>query len=209
MISQTLKTYTNKKLYLINKYHYMAIITLGFSKNLPFHILSFVLVEKLCLVDYMVVMVTWMSLWWNCSLLHGLQTTISCQSFGEHSWLGHTGFKTAVNEFWYSWWNTELMSTVRQHNWQEKWIINPSKKVLQFKFEGWYLSCYWSMKKETGIIEKLDYCSLQWCAICRDYVIMECAVLLNIGQSQKWNVAKCIVFHTEVYISFEDAMCFE
>ena len=87
--------------------------------------------------------------------------------------------------------------------------INPSKKVLQFKFEGWYLSCYWSMKKETGVIEKLDYSSLQWCAICRDYVIMECAVLLNIGQSQKWNVAKCIVFNTEVSISFEDAMCFE
>ena len=64
-------------------------------------------------------------------------------------------------------------------------------------------------KKETGIIEKLDYSSLQWCAICRDYVIMECAVLLNIGQSQKWNVAKCIVFNTEVSISFEDAMCFE
>ena len=85
----------------------------------------------------------------------------------------------------------------------------PLKKVLHFKFEGWYLSCYWSMKKETGIIEKLDYSSLQWCAICRDYVIMECAVLLNIGQSQKWNVAKCIVFNTEVSISFEDAMCFE
>ena len=65
------------------------------------------------------------------------------------------------------------------------------------------------MKKETGIIEKLDYSSLQWCAICRDDVIMECAVLLNIGQSQKWNVAKCIVFNTDVSISFEDAMCFE
>ena len=87
--------------------------------------------------------------------------------------------------------------------------INPSKNVLQFKFEGWYISCYWSMKKETGIMEKFDYSSLQWCAICRDYVIMECAVLLNIGQSQKWNVAKCIVFNTEVSISFEDAMCFE
>ena len=72
--------------------------------------------------------------------------------------------------------------------------INPSKQVLQFKFTGWYISCYWSMKKETGIIEKLDYSSLQWCVICRDYVLMECAVLLNIGQSQKWNVAKSLHF---------------
>ena len=45
--------------------------------------------------------------------------------------------------------------------------INPSKKVLQFKFEGWYLSCYWSMKKETVSLKSLLFlftmmCHLPW-----------------------------------------------
>ena len=39
------------------------------------------------------------------------------------------------------------------------------------------------------------YSSLYWCTICKDYVIMEYAVHLNMESSQNWNVAKCTAMH--------------
>ena len=95
-------------------------------------------------------------------------------------------------------------------------IANPAPIYMSYKpLKKSYAIQVWGMisfllliyEKGNWYHWKAYYSSLQWCAICRDYVIMECAVLLNIGQSQKWNVAKCIVFNTEVSISFEDAMC--
>ena len=51
---------------------------------------------------------------------------------------------------------------------------------------------------EFGIIGKHEFSTLHWYAICYEYFVMECALHPNVGQSQKWNVAKCTDFVNRV-----------
>ena len=53
-----------------------------------------------------------------------------------------------------------------------------------------YLSCYYIVQLDVGIIEKPVYSPLQWCPICNDHVTMECAVHLKMGPSHNWNVSQ-------------------
>ena len=91
-------------------------------------------------------------------------------------------------------------SKLQQHNLlhfrdigQDSLNLNSSKQVRKLKFDWRFLSCYQLIFLAFGIIGKPCYSSLQWCAICYDYVMWGCAAHLNMGVGVKWNVPKCTV----------------
>ena len=81
---------------------------------------------------------------------------------------------------------------------EEEWKkYEPLKKFCNSSLNCNIIYCYFIIIGEYDIIRKLDCSSLQWCAICNAYAIMECAVLKNIQQGQKLNVAKFLIFDGE------------
>ena len=62
-------------------------------------------------------------------------------------------------------------------------------------FQHW--SLHFSSYVNVVSLESLIIPLSKWCVICNAYAIMECAVLLNMQQGQKWNVAKFVVFNSE------------
>ena len=82
---------------------------------------------------------------------------------------------------------------------------NPLKKVLQLNFERQYLSQYYSIIFDIGIVGKPVYFSLHRYLICYDYEFMECARRFSKEPSEKWKVAKYV--HHSVFICMESELC--